>query len=105
MTDEQVAQALAALGHEGRLRVFRVLVRAGPEGVTAGRLGALVAMPPSTLAHHLRALCAGGLASQERRGRETVSRADFAALARVFAHVEDQCCAGVGDAATAEESR
>lgn len=105
MTDEQVAQALAALGHESRLKVFRVLVRAGPEGVNAGALGRVLEMPASTLAHHLRALCAGGLATQERRGRETVNRADYAALRRVFAHLEDQCCAGVADAAMAEETR
>lgn len=105
MTDDDAAQALAALGHEARLRVFRLLVQAGPDGVNAGALGEALSMPPSTLAHHLRTLCAAGLVHQQRRGRETINRADYAALKRVFGHVEDRCCAGLSAAAVLETTR
>jgi DNA-binding transcriptional ArsR family regulator len=95
MTDEDVAQALAAIGHAARLRVFRLLVQAGPEGVTAGALAEAAALPASTLAHHLRVLCEAGLATQRRQGRQTITWADYAALRRVLGHVEERCCAGL----------
>ncbi|SEA90702.1 ArsR/SmtB family transcription factor [Rubrimonas cliftonensis] len=95
MQEQDVADALAALGHEARLRVFRLLVRAGPEGLTVGEIGRHLGLAPSTLAHHLRALVGAGLVGQERRGRETVNRADFAALRSVLAFVDNECCAGV----------
>jgi DNA-binding transcriptional ArsR family regulator len=95
MDDASAATALAALGHEARLRVFRLLVRAGPEGAAMGEIGRLLGIPPSTLAHHLGALVAAGLVLQEKRGRETRSRADFAAMRTLLGYVEAECCAGL----------
>lgn len=89
------AKALDALGHEARLKIFRLLVRAGRDGVNIGDLGRLLGMPLSTLTHHLGALVQAGLAKQERQGREVINRADYAALRGVFAFVEAECCAGV----------
>ena len=60
MTDAEIAAALAALGHEARLKLFRLLVRAGPEGLSVGEIGRHLSIPPSTLAHHLGALVAAG---------------------------------------------
>lgn len=89
------AQALAALGHEARLGVFRLLVRSGPEGLTVGEISAHLGLPASTLAHHLRALVGAGLVVQERRGRQVISRVDFAAMQGLMGFLGEECCAGV----------
>ena len=99
MKDVAAASSLAALGHEARLKVFRLLVKAGPEGLPVGEVGRHLGIAPSTLAHHLGALVAAGLVSQEKRGREVVNRAEFAAMRALLAYVESECCTGVGCAA------
>ncbi len=101
MDDTRAAAALAALGHEARLKVFRLLVRAGHDGLNIGEIGRVLGLAPSTLAHHLGTLVSAGLVAQERRGREVVNRADFAAMARLLAFIDDECCAGIGAAGTA----
>ncbi|MGF1553586.1 MAG: ArsR/SmtB family transcription factor [Paracoccaceae bacterium] len=105
MDDDHAATALAALGHPARLRLFRLLVRAEPDGLNIGALGRHLGLAPSTLAHHLGALKGAGLVRQARVGRETINHADTAAMRRLFAHVEADCCAGIGrpDAALSEE--
>jgi DNA-binding transcriptional ArsR family regulator len=90
-----IARALAALGHEARLAIYRLLVRAGEAGLNVGDLGAHLKMPASTLAHHLSTLVAAGLVIQERRGREVVNRADYAAMNRTVGFLTDKCCTGV----------
>jgi ArsR family transcriptional regulator len=89
------ARALAALGHEARLDVYRLLVRAGDEGMIVGDIAAHTGLPLSTLAHHLRTLVAADLVVQERRGREVVSRADYAAMNAALSFLTDECCKGV----------
>ncbi len=96
MTSE--ASAFAALGHDARLSIFRLLVRAGPEGLRVGEIGAHLGLAPSTLSHHLTALVDAGLIVQERRGREVVNRADFDATRRIAAFLIEECCAGVAGA-------
>jgi DNA-binding transcriptional ArsR family regulator len=94
-THAQTAKALAALGHETRLAIYRLLVRAGTEGLNVGEIGAHVAVPNSTLAHHLGTLVEAGLVVQERRGREVVSRADYEAMRRTVSFLTSKCCTGV----------
>ncbi|HEX9859051.1 MAG TPA: helix-turn-helix domain-containing protein, partial [Paracoccaceae bacterium] len=60
------SRALAALGHDARLAIFRLLVKAGPDGLIVGEIGAHLGLAPSTLAHHLAGLVAAGLVAQER---------------------------------------
>ena len=99
MTDssdsKHVAQALASLGHEARLGVYRVLVRAGEAGLSVGQLVDALDLPASTLAHHLRMLVQSGLVIQERHGREVINRPDFAAMTRITAYLQEECCSGV----------
>lgn len=90
-----IARSLAALGHETRLAVYRLLVRAGRDGLNVGEIGEHLGMPPSTLAHHLRALVDAGLVVQERRGREVVNRADYDAMQRTVSFLTSECCTGV----------
>ncbi|WP_298856947.1 metalloregulator ArsR/SmtB family transcription factor [uncultured Sulfitobacter sp.] len=94
-TTSQTAQALAALGHEARLDVFRLLVRAGEDGLIVGDIAAHTKLPLSTLSHHLRTLVTAGLVNQERRGREVVNHADFAAVQSALAFLTAECCQGV----------
>ena len=89
------AAALASLGHESRLAVFRLLVRSGPEGLTVSYLLHHLDLPPSTLAHHLRTLVAAGLVVQERQGREIFNRPDFGVMTGTLAFLTSECCTGV----------
>ncbi|MGB7270776.1 MAG: metalloregulator ArsR/SmtB family transcription factor [Albidovulum sp.] len=96
LNNKSVAKALASLGHEARLSVFRLLVRSGHEGLNVGEISQHLDLPASTLAHHLRTLVLAGLVIQERRGRETYNRPDFDVMAATAAFLTDECCAGVG---------
>ncbi|MEM7490006.1 MAG: metalloregulator ArsR/SmtB family transcription factor [Pseudomonadota bacterium] len=96
MTDHAAsAQALAALGHEARLHIFRFLVRAGTAGATVGQIGDHLDMPASTLAHHLRSLVTAGLLSQERHGREVITKVDFARMTGLIDFLTSECCTGI----------
>ncbi|MBK0398756.1 helix-turn-helix transcriptional regulator [Limibaculum sp. M0105] len=95
MNESDVSTALAALGHDARLGIFRLLVRAGPDGLNIGDIGRHLDLAPSTLAHHLGTLVAAGLVVQERQGREVINRADFEAMRRVLDFVSAECCSGV----------
>mgnify|MGYP000370704891 FL=1 len=89
------ARALAALGHDARLSIFRLLVKAGAEGLRVGDIGAHLGLPASTLAHHLSTLVDAGLVIQEKRGREVFNRADYPAITRVLTFLTAECCVGV----------
>lgn len=95
MREGAAAQALSALGHEVRLRLYRLLVRAGHDGLNVGEIGRQLGLPPSTLAHHITALVRAGLVVQERRGREVINMADYRIMDGLIAYLTDECCAGV----------
>ena len=89
------ADALASLGHEARLSVYRLLVRAGPDGMNVGEITDQLDLPASTLAHHLKMLVHAGLVIQEKRGREVINRPDFDAMNRMLSFLTEECCTGV----------
>lgn len=89
------AMALASLGHEARLSVYRLLVRAGNAGLNVGEIGEELDLPASTLSHHLRALVHAGLVIQEKRGREVFNRPDFDAMTNLTAFLTEECCVGI----------
>ncbi|ULB12486.1 ArsR, metalloregulator ArsR/SmtB family transcription factor (plasmid) [Cereibacter azotoformans] len=89
------ARALAALGHDARLSIFRLLVKAGEPGLRVGDIGEHLGLAPSTLAHHLSTLVDAGLVLQEKQGREVFNRVDFPAVSRVVTFLTAECCAGV----------
>jgi DNA-binding transcriptional ArsR family regulator len=89
------ARALAALGHDARLSIFRLLVKAGDEGLRVGDIGDNLGFAPSTLAHHLSALVDAGLVLQEKRGREVFNRVDYPAMQRLVGFLTSECCSGV----------
>jgi ArsR family transcriptional regulator, arsenate/arsenite/antimonite-responsive transcriptional repressor len=96
--EQQAADALAALGNRTRLRVFKLLVRAGREGTNIGTLQKHLGVPPTTLAHHLTTLTQAGLINQERRGREVICTSNYTALNDLLAYVKAECCAGLDEA-------
>ncbi len=89
------ARALAALGHDARLSIFRLLVKAGDEGLRVSDIGDHLGMAPSTLAHHLSTLVDAGLVLQDKQGREVFNRVDFPAMHQVVGFLTSECCAGV----------
>lgn len=95
MREDQVADGLAALGNRTRMRLFRLLVRAGEDGLNVGTLKRRLEIPASTLTHHLATLTRAGLVIQERQGREVISSADYDAINRLVAYLTEECCTGV----------
>ena len=89
-------QALAALGQETRLSVFRLLVRAGHGGKLAGYIAEALSLPGATLSFHLKALAAAGLVSSEQSGRTIRYRADLAAMDALVGYLTENCCADDG---------
>lgn len=98
LSEQKAADALAALGNRTRLRVFKLLIRAGTEGANVGTLQKLLGVPATTLAHHIGTLAQAGLVAQERRGREVICTANFKAVNDVLAYVKTECCAGIDSA-------
>lgn len=93
--EKTAAKALAALGHEVRLQVFRLLVRAGDEGLSVGEIGSHLGVPPSTLAHHLSALVQADLVTQERQGRVVYNHVAYDRMQSLLTYVSSECCAGI----------
>jgi ArsR family transcriptional regulator len=93
MTPEAASAGFSAIGSEARLSVLKTLVRAGNAGLNTARIQERTGIAPSTLAHHLKFLVAGGLVLQERQGRETISRASFDQLRALAAYIVEECCA------------
>jgi ArsR family transcriptional regulator, arsenate/arsenite/antimonite-responsive transcriptional repressor len=92
-TRVEPAAALAALGHEARLAIFRILVRSGDAGLPIHQIqGRLGGMPRSTLAHHLSMLAQAGLVSQRKVAAEVVTSADYAAMRELVTYLTDECC-------------
>ena len=91
------AERLAALGHENRLAIFRLLVEAGPEGLSAGVIGERLGIAAATLSFHLAHLSRVGLISARQQSRFKFYSADFAAMDELIAFLTDNCCSGSGD--------
>lgn len=89
------AISLAALGHETRLSIFRLLVRAGDDGLNVGEIGQQLNMAASTLAHHLGILVDAKLVIQERQGRQIVNRVDYQVMRETVSFLTAECCVGV----------
>ena len=95
MEKQVVISALAALAQETRLDLFRLLVRAGPEGMPAGAIGEALGTPSATLSFHLKELKSAGLIRYERVGRSRIYSPDFAAARALVRFLTENCCEGV----------
>jgi ArsR family transcriptional regulator, arsenate/arsenite/antimonite-responsive transcriptional repressor len=94
MNEKAAVSALAALAQEARLRVFRALVGAGPEGMTPSALSAMLDVPASTLSFHLKELVHADLVSAERDGRNLHYRPALEQMNELLAYLTAHCCMG-----------
>jgi len=94
MDEAHVIRSLSALAHEARLRVFRALVVAGPEGLTPSALAEQLNIAPNALSFHLKELFHADLVSQERQGRNILYRAAFPVMNDLLAYLTENCCQG-----------
>lgn len=94
MEESQVVKSLGALAQPVRLRVFRALVVAGPDGLTPGALSEQLDVPGTSLSFHLKELMHAGLVSQERDGRSLIYRAVFDHMIRLLGYLTEHCCQG-----------
>jgi ArsR family transcriptional regulator len=106
MEHSKAVTAFSALGHEHRLAIYRLLVEAGPEGLSAGVIAGQLGIPPSSLTFHTQALLRAGLISQRRDSRLLIYTADFEAMTALVGYLTENCCGGVrscGPACEADE--
>lgn len=94
MEKRHALSALSALGQDMRLDVFRLLVRAGGEGMLAGEIGAALDVRQNTLSANLSILSAAGLIRSERQGRAIRYHADMDGMAALLAFLMEDCCGG-----------
>lgn len=92
MKTTTAVHALSALAHEQRLRVFRLLVKAGPAGLPAGRIGARLRSAPSSLSFHLKELNNAGLVTSRQDGRFVIYAANFTAMDALVSFLSKNCC-------------
>ena len=90
---ETASLQLEALGNPTRLRIYRLLVRAGPDGLAVGAVQDKLDMPGSTLSHHIRKLVDAGLVDQERQATTLICRARYSAMTDLIGYLSDECCA------------
>jgi DNA-binding transcriptional ArsR family regulator len=95
MDETSAVVSLAALAQGMRLRVFRSLVGAGPQGLTPGSLSAMLGVPASTLSFHLKELMHAGLVSQQRDGRSLIYRPAIDQMQALLDYLTAHCCQGV----------
>lgn len=94
MNETEVVKALGALAQETRLKLFRLLVVAGPSGLTPGHMAETLEVSATALSFHLKELSHAGLVSTQRDGRHIIYRAEFIAMDRLVAFLTAECCQG-----------
>lgn len=94
MENTQAIDALSALAQSTRLEIFRLLVRAGPDGLNAGEIAERLGVGASTLSHHLATLDRAGLLRSWRVQRQIFYATDYAGTRRLLAFLMEDCCQG-----------
>lgn len=90
----QAVDTLSALAHGHRLAVFRLLVKAGGEGLPAGEIAREIGVLPNTLSTHLTILGHAGLVTSRRDGRSVIYSADYEAMRQLLGFLVADCCGG-----------
>ena len=93
--------ALGALAHEHRLAIYRLLVEAGPAGMSAGEIAERIGIVPSSLTFHVQSLQRAGLITQRRVSRQLFYSADFGAVNELVHYLTKNCCGGAHPCAPA----
>jgi DNA-binding transcriptional ArsR family regulator len=94
MEDRQALMSFAALSQETRLRIVRMLVVAGPEGLAAGAVAERQGVSRSNVSFHLKELERAGLINQQRESRSIIYTANYDGLGALIRFLMEDCCAG-----------
>src|ERR1700726_92625 len=94
MKKQNALAALAALAQDNRLDVFRLLVEAGPEGMSAGSVSGALKLAPNTLTFHFDRLREAGLVTVRRDGRSMIYAARFETMDELLGFLPENCCGG-----------
>ncbi|WP_011297319.1 ArsR/SmtB family transcription factor [Cupriavidus necator] len=94
MEEQDIVRSLAALAHNLRLQVFRMLVVAGPAGLTPGVIAEQLDVPGTTLSFHLKELMHAHLVTPQREGRNLIYRAEFDQMNALLGFLTANCCQG-----------
>ena len=94
MDPVSTVEALGALAHEHRLAIYRLLVEAGPDGMSAGDIAQRIGLVPSSLTFHVQSLQRAGLITQRRLSRQLFYSADFSAMNELIEYLTKNCCGG-----------
>jgi ArsR family transcriptional regulator len=94
MDEPQIVSALSALAHQHRLRIFRLLVVAGPSGIPAGEIADAVGVSPAALSFHLKELDHAGLVTATRDGRYVRYAVHVEGMRRLLEYLTEDCCRG-----------
>lgn len=93
MNTDTAITALSALAQETRLTIFRLLVAAGPRGISAGDIASRLNCAPPTLSFHLKELHRAALVHAEREGRSIIYSARFDRMQSLIGFLTENCCA------------
>ncbi len=91
---EDAADRLAEMGNITRLSIFRLLVKAGPQGLSVGEIQEILKIPGSTLSHHISRLVNVGLVTQQRQSRTLYCTAVIDELRELIDYLLSECCSG-----------
>ena len=105
MKKTDVVEALAALAQDSRLDVFRLLVQAGPAGMSAGAVSTALDLAPNTLTFHFDRLRMAGLVSVRREGRSMIYAARFDTMNALLRYLTENCCQGRADQCMPDECK
>jgi len=94
MHQTDAVASLSALAHAGRLEVFRLLVKAGPGGMPAGKIAEATGALSNTLSANLTILSNAGLINSRRDGRSVIYSAEYDAMSGLLAFLMEDCCSG-----------
>ena len=95
MDDEQLAKCLAELGNITRLKIFKLLIKAGEIGLCVGDIQKALDIPASTLSHHISKLVSQNLVTKNRSGTTQNCIANYDVLDIVVNELKEKCCVGV----------
>lgn len=94
MNELQALDAFASLSQETRLRIVRMLVIAGPDGMPAGAVGDAMGASSSKISFHLSHLERAGLIQSRREARSIIYSAVYPALSGLIEFLMKDCCQG-----------
>jgi DNA-binding transcriptional ArsR family regulator len=94
MESNVVIKRLSALAQDSRLAVFRLLVKAGPEGISAGDLARSLEITPNTLSAHLNILANAELITSRRVSRSIIYAANYDGMSELLLYLMEDCCQG-----------